>query len=94
VLERTPAQLERHATRLLLLLDSERERLLTGINVVPREHTGSAKTIFHLPWPQRKAVFREIMRRPGRAAWRTIWLTKHAIYRQTRRLFGWPKAKP
>lgn len=94
VLERTPAQLERHATRLLLLLDSERERLLSRMSIVPREHTRSANAIFHLPWPQRKAVLREVIRRPGRAAWRIIWLTKHAIYRQTRRLIGWPKAKP
>jgi glycogen synthase len=93
VLQCTPQELERNATRLLMLLGSELDRLKTGVQAVPREHTASPRAILQLPGPQRKAVFREIIRRPGRAAWRIIWLTKHAIYRQTRRLVGWPKAK-
>jgi hypothetical protein len=93
VLKRSPAELQQHGTRLLLLLDSERERLQSGMNIIPREHTTSPKAILQLPPPQRRAALREILRQPGRAAWRIIWLTKHAIYRQTRRFIGWPRVK-
>ena len=93
VLARTPDALARHAGTLLFFMDSERERLRRRIHVVPREHTASPSVVMSLPPRQRLTALREAARRPAQAAWRVIWLTKHAIYRQTRRLFGWPPAR-
>ncbi len=91
VWHRTPREFAGSASTLLLLLDSERDRLRHRINMVPKEHSGSPSTIFRLPSTQRMAVLREIVRHPARATWKVLWLTKHAIYRQTRRLTGWPR---
>ena len=93
VLARTPDITARHTRALLFLLDSERERTRQRIHIVPREHTASPAAVMRLPWRQRLAALQEAARRPGKAAWRIIWLTKHAIYRQTRRLFGWPPVR-
>ena len=91
VLSRTPEAVTRHTTALLVLMDSERERLRNRVQVVPREHTASPAVVMRLPWRQRAAALQAALRKPGTAAWRILWLTKHAIYRQTRRLFGWPR---
>ena len=93
VLSRTPEVVARHTRTLLVLLDSERERTRQRIHIVPREHTASPSVVMRLPWHQRLAALHEAARRPGKAAWRVIWLTKHAIYRQTRRWFGWPPVR-
>ncbi len=85
VLERSREELTRHAVTLLVLLESERQRIHRQIQGEQRAGTANP------PWRQLlRMTVRAAAGRPGRAAWRFIRSAKRVVHRELRSLFSAP----